>query len=159
MFDGKLSLPEAIAALGVILSLLFVGFEVRQSNQIARQEAINELANTMHDIIMAVAESEYLAGIVMKIVDGESASEFETAEVGSGYMYLLNSHLFNNRIDDLIKLGFVEQQDFAFPDEDDDLYSSRFAREMWLSQRKYLDEDFAEFWENRFGYLEPPADQ
>ncbi|MFV1988788.1 MAG: hypothetical protein ACC682_16060, partial [Gemmatimonadota bacterium] len=54
MSNTKLSLQPAIAAFGVVLSLVFVGYEIRQNTQVARGAAVQA---TMDQILQWQAES------------------------------------------------------------------------------------------------------
>ena len=159
MLDGKLSVAEAIATMGIVLSLLFVGFEIRQSNLIARQEAIQSLASDVNNAFLVAAESEYLSGISQRILIGEGPSKFEAAESTSGYFYLLQFVVFYNQIYNLTTLGIVKEEDFFYPVQGHPFFSSEFAHEVWPLMRVDLNPDFAEFWESRLGLLEPPADK
>lgn len=63
MSSGKVSdWVEAIAAVGVILSLLFVGFEIRQNTAIARGQARQDLAQLNQEWLVLLSQNaEYEA--------------------------------------------------------------------------------------------------
>ena len=60
------SLTETIATLGVIGSLLFVGFQIQQGNQLARLEMLYNGAALWTDGATGVAGNEYLSGLMYR---------------------------------------------------------------------------------------------
>ena len=57
---------QIVAAVGVIGSLIFVGLQVRQSNQVMRDSAIRHHAERIQSISRALFDSPDLAGIWLK---------------------------------------------------------------------------------------------
>ena len=56
---------EMVSALGVVGSLIFVGLEVRQSNVIARQEALQTIISEWNDLAVPWAlDARFSAGVV-----------------------------------------------------------------------------------------------
>jgi len=77
------SLTETIATLGVIGSLLFVGFQIQQGNQLARLEMLYNGAAIWTEISTGQAGNEYLSGLMYRSYT-ESASDFECRPIGFG---------------------------------------------------------------------------
>ena len=81
---------QIVAAGGVIGSLIFVGLQVRQSNQMMRDSAIRHHAEKIQSISKALFESRDLAGIWLKGGDDlEKLSPEERVRFINLYLYLL----------------------------------------------------------------------
>jgi hypothetical protein len=67
MSDSRLGqvaqLAEIVAAIGVIISLLFVGFEVRKNTAIVNASAVQEITTSSRDVLLNVALDEDFARI------------------------------------------------------------------------------------------------
>lgn len=79
---GK-SLREGLAALGVILSLVFVGAEVRQNTIATRAATLNDLAAGSREWLMSLATSPELISVWRRWLAGEDLTrdELEMAEI------------------------------------------------------------------------------
>ena len=146
------SLTETIATLGVIGSLLFVGFQIQQMNQIARLEMLYSGAAIWTEGATGVAGNEYLSGLMYRSYT-DSASDFEGAEGVS--MLTLTLGLTKNweAFYRTTTIGVLSTEDIIFPDSP--YWSSQYQREIWQKIRPNLAEDFTAFWEQRFNLLEP----
>lgn len=60
---GKKQLRESVGLLAVVLSLVFVGLEMRQNNTIARASAINELASNQRDLLLSIVTDGELSSV------------------------------------------------------------------------------------------------
>ena len=148
------SLTETIATLGVIGSLLFVGFQIQQGNQLARLEMLYNGAALWTDGATGVAGNEYLSGLMYRSYT-DSASDFEGAEGAS--MYTLNLGLIKTweAMYRTTTIGVLSTEDVTYPEENGPYWSSQYQRDIWPKIRPNLAEDFATFWEQRFNLAEP----
>jgi len=148
------SLTETIATLGVIGSLLFVGFQIQQGNQLARLEMLYNGAAIWMEASSGMAGNEYLSGLMYRSYT-ESASDFEGAEGVS--MLTLTLGLTKNweAFYRTTKIGVLSTEDVIYPDENSPYYGSQYQRDIWQNIRPNLAEDFATFWEQRFNLVEP----
>ena len=148
------SLTETIATLGVIGSLLFVGFQIQQMNQIARLDMLYSGAAIWTEGATGVAGNEYLSGLMYRSYT-DSASDFEGAEGVS--MRILTLGLTKNweAFYRTTTVGVLSTEDVIFPDENNPYYGSQYQRDLWQNIRPSLAEDFATFWEQRFNLVEP----
>ena len=60
-------IAETIGLLSVVLSVIFVGFELRQSNRIAIATAENELRSSQRDFIQTMVEDRELSNLIEEI--------------------------------------------------------------------------------------------
>ena len=65
------TLREGLTALGVVLSLVFVGIEIRQNTVAIRSSTQSELAVSSRDLLMGIASSPELASAWRRWLAGE----------------------------------------------------------------------------------------
>ena len=147
------SLTETIATLGVIGSLLFVGFQIQQGNQLARLEMLYNGAALWTEAATGVAGNEYLSGLIYRTYT-ESASDFEGAEGVSMFALTLGIIKTWEAIYRTTTIGVLGNEDVTFPDKGNPYWSSQYQREVWQRIRPQVPEDFAIFWEQRFNLVE-----
>ena len=88
--SGK-STREAVAAIGVILSLLFVGLELRQNTLAVRATALNDLATGSRDWVLAIASNPELAAVMVDWLAGEELDRTEGLMARSTIIALLRN--------------------------------------------------------------------
>ena len=62
----KRSIGQFLAAAGVVISLLFVGYEIRQNTTLARAQMRNELSMGIVNWLMVEAENPQLASVALR---------------------------------------------------------------------------------------------
>lgn len=67
------ALGELVAALGVIASLVYVGFQIRQNTRATNGTAIAQVASESQRNLVAITQDDLLAGAVTKVMAGEDA--------------------------------------------------------------------------------------
>jgi len=88
--SGK-SVRQAAAAVGVILSLLFVGMELRQNTLAVRATALNDLATGSRDWTMAIASSPELTAAMVNWLTGQDMDSTERLMAVSTVIALLRN--------------------------------------------------------------------
>ena len=88
------SISQLAAILSVILSLLFVGYEIRQNTAVARSEAHNEFGSRTTELLAAVATDQRLSLLVSQIGEGKLPKDFSPADRIS-IRYLLTAAVRN----------------------------------------------------------------
>ena len=83
----------------------------------------------------------------------ESLSDFNAAD-GSAFVALTVGF---TKVQEMafrqVKLGIVESSDVIFPPKNG-FYTSKMQHELWPAIRGWFPEDFAVFWEQRYGLLD-----
>ena len=154
MKTRNFSLTNTIAAIGVIASLLFVGFQIQQGNQFARMELLYNGAAQWTEGVTGMAGNEYLSGLIYRSYT-ESASDFEGAEGVSMYLLTFATIKAWEAFYRTTTIGVLSTEDVIYPDENSPYWSSQYQRDIWQNIRPNLAEDFATFWEQRFNLAEP----
>ena len=68
---------EILSASAVVVSLLFVGYEIRQNTSAIRIESYNEFSSRMSELLTSIAENERLSGLVAEVSSGKVAADFD----------------------------------------------------------------------------------
>ena len=141
---------EGIGIGAIIASLLFVAMELRQSNQLGRLEALESMASEWNSTGLALADSDVLPSLLVKLNAGEDPSGFNDIENHriKNVLFGLDHHWeLRHR---QLQLGVLEPDDYSFPRIGNGMYDSNYHRAIWPELRDSLSDDFAVFWEERF---------
>lgn len=139
---------EAVAVMGVVASLVFVGLELRETRIAARAAAYQELGIAVADNWMGRANDRELNDLVLLATMADSAS---WAEVSASDVYLLRSYVVANlrlyetaylqveqqllEVDALERLGWTG------------MLNSRLLLRMWPHVRPMVTPGFADYLE------------
>ena len=99
---GKIG--EGLAALGVVVSLLFVGYEIRQNTQVSRAASLEAQAELGAEIALNFLADAEVVQFFTRIADGALPSDFEKHEntkIRLMYVALLRSAEVRYRHKDL----------------------------------------------------------
>jgi hypothetical protein len=139
--DG-LRWKEALAAFGVILSLVFVGYELRQNTQATRATVRNDLASASREYLLAQATSpELSAAFGLWLNDGE------TTPVQDRMVFTATSALLRN-LENLflqVELGTIDDSALTSFGMQAPIFGSRRFLEIWdLGLDQAFDRGFVE---------------
>ncbi|MEQ8330447.1 MAG: hypothetical protein RH859_08310 [Longimicrobiales bacterium] len=137
---------EAVALLGVVASLVFVGLELRQARIAAQAAAYQELGVAIAENWMDRASDRALNDLVLIAAEGDSAA---WAELDASDVYVLRSYaLANIRLYEtaylqveqkLLDVDALERLGWA------NFLESRFLERMWPHTRPMVSPDFAAY--------------
>ena len=146
---------EGVGLVAIVASLIFVAIELRQSNQIGRLEAMQSMATAWSLVGLELASNENLAALLAKTDSGAVRKDFDAVENRQLFNVLHGlDHHWEMRFNQL-NLGVLASADYSFPGPQSSTYASAYHRGIWLRIRPGLSEEFALFWERRFGLVEP----
>ena len=147
---SRKNLVEIVGTVAIVVSLGFVAFELRQSNQIGRLEAMQSLADNWLSSGFEISGNKELAGLLAEVTEGAAPSDFDTSENYQvmSFLYAVD-HSWQMRFNQL-QLGVLEPEDYRFPSPRNQTYNSAYHREIWGSIRTDFSDEFAVFWEHRF---------
>ena len=95
------ALGEFVAAFGVIASLIYVGFQVRQNTRATSGNAIAQVASEAQQNLVAVSQDDVLASAVSKALEGGELSPIERTKLFYWFSSLLRgveSHILQVRL-------------------------------------------------------------
>lgn len=134
---------EAIAAVGVILSLLFVGYEIRQNTSAQRSATLEGIANQRTEFNLAIWTDDRMPGLLLKLRNGALAADFteeETQRLRVLYVHYLR--IFEGAYRQ-VGVGVIEPDDASF-------FSAAFLEEQWPTLRAGFEPAFAQFIQEEF---------
>lgn len=85
------NIAEVVAAVGVIFSLVYVGFQVSENTQEIRTTNRQQLIGRAHEATNRFAVSPQLSTIIAKVADGDSLTSSEAVQYG----YLIRAVLYD----------------------------------------------------------------
>ena len=98
-----------------------------------------------------IAGNKDLAALLAKVGDGAVQSDFDSAENYQVFsIFFATDHNWAMRYNQL-QLGILDPEDFSFPSPNNPTYNSNYHREVWPTFRADFGDEFAGFWEKRFG--------
>lgn len=145
---------EAVSAGGVILGLVFVGYQLQQANAMARMEANISAGQRWLEWNMSVAADEGLSALFARVVESDLGREelTEAERMRVGLLYTSALHGWETGY-----LNWMERAgagEFALPRNR--FFGGRFSRETWPLVRSEFDGPFARAVEERYGLPNEP---
>ena len=150
------ALREAISAIGVVLGLVFVGYQLQQANAMARMEASTSSGQRWLDWNMSVATDADLSALFARVLNHDLGREDLTEGEAMRVELLYGSGLHGWETG---YLNFMESSpagDFVLPESS--FFGGRFSRETWPRVRSEFDGRFAQAVEERYGLPTEPGD-
>lgn len=145
------SLERAAAALGVILSLLFVGYEIRQNTQVARGTAVQATAEQIIQWQTEVATDPEWIRVITFLREGGSFHDL-SPEDRQRYQWVVTStvRIMENRFRQM-ELGVISREDLGIGGgtSNSAWFRSPYFLEWWQNadQTRSWAPDFLEFFE------------
>jgi len=139
---------ETIGVVGVIVSLVFVGYEIRQNTKVAKAEAYRAFMTELNESYSAFNDSSYTAFIVG--VSNKRASELTRTEfmrVFGSFMILMRTYegLHKQVTEDVLDesaLLLLSQSNWELP----------IWKDIWPEVSRNLTPDFKAYFEQAHGY-------
>lgn len=144
---------EVIGLICLVLSLIFVGVQIRQNNSIAKAEAYQSFVSSMNDLYIAMAQphvGEALNRVYMQGVPFEDLSSIEKGYFISIFTSIIRIH---EGIFKQVQAGVLDESAYS-------LVSGYFRdsgqmKTTWMTQRGNISDDFRIFIESEYPFLRP----
>jgi len=155
-WDAIGSIAEFIGAIGVILSLVYVGRELRQSNKMARSATRQEINATTNNWAMGIATSSTLSEVLAKVhyqdLTRDEASDVERIRVGYALFALISSQHY---MYEQWKEGVLSEKEL---DErmgpGSAMLGKSYLHSVWPVLKPSFPNDFAEWYAKRYSLNE-----
>ena len=151
------SIAETVGAIGVVLSLLYVGRQLRQSNSMARSAARMEISSAMNTWTASIASSPELADAIAKVqlhdLVREDASDRERVQIGYSLVGLVSQQHFLYEQWKEGVLTQTEMEDLYAPSSG--MLAKPYLRSIWPVIRNTFPDNFAEWYEKRYQLVNP----
>ena len=152
---NRKAIRDGLAAAGVILSLLFVAYEIRQNTQVSRAASIQAMADASLQIMVAWGSEDEGATLIRRVTEGALPSDFTPDEDAKIRMFFLASLRSAESRYRQIELGLLdpESEDW-FGGSASLIYQSPYLKTSWpLFFRDSTAPDFAAYMEARYDLL------
>lgn len=145
------AIRETAAALGVILSLLFVGIEIRANTRAVQGSTLQGIADQSIDLQMSIVENDNLVRLMPRIIEGEllpdSLDSQDRYRVLVTYLSILR--VAENRFRQA-ELGTVPEGGYEQFGGRSILFGTPYFRELWPIVRSNVTDEFAAFLEREY---------
>ena len=141
---------ELVGAVGVIASLVFVGFEVRQNTAAVRGATYQSIADASLEQVRWFADNEHLLALRARSEDGALAADFTREEnllMGSDYVMTIR------RIENIyvqVREGLVEAEAILRFRPSEEYFESPYFREFWTTWGPQVEPEFRAYFEREF---------
>ncbi len=146
---------ELAAALGVIVSLLFVGYEIRQNTQVARGQARQQLAALNQEWLVLQSQDAEFNDLWTRAWGGQDSTLTPAEWRRAQFMMTLNLRRLENvyfqHAEGLVDESALNSYGFQRTTENSDRYRTPRFREFWKERRAGYDPEFARFFEEKMG--------
>jgi hypothetical protein len=142
----------ALSAAGVVLSLIFVGYELRQNTAAVKAAAIQELSAQSIEFLNAWATDDVIPALLSRTSQGATPDDFTPEENQRlTLVYLAGLRAYEARFIQ-VRLGVLDEDVF-----EEMAGSSLFYQRPWLKEswdelfESSLGPEFTDYFTNRFG--------
>lgn len=141
---------EIVTAGGLILSLVFVGLEVRQNTLAVRGASIEALAAQSIEFVTAWSTDPVLPGVLARAADGGLPDDLQPDELSRlrlAYITALRS--YESRYLQY-RLGILDETVFEMLAGNAEFWKTPMFKAVWPSVRGQVGDEFAAFFSDRF---------
>lgn len=146
----KVRATQALSALAVTLSLLFVGIEIRQNTSAMRGATMQAISDASSDLLAQLSTDGELSSLLAEVFNGSTRSDFEPggwiqlAAFTQAFVRQLENTYLQNRE------GIVSDEVFDTYTWGDPLLRTAFFAEWWeMLAEDLVGPDFRDFLESR----------
>ena len=142
------SIGEALAAIGVITSLIFVGLEIKQNTAVARAQTHQALTADLREFIMSLASDENLFDIFHK--NFETTYEGSVDDRRATYVMFARLRMVEN-VFLQVEEGVVDESIFlSYGWSEQPVFMSQQFRDWWPRYRTRFNPDFVDAFEAEY---------
>lgn len=148
--DQIVAISQAVAAVGVILSLVFLAIQLRQNTMAVRSSSIQNLVQSLSATAQVNVDNEYLVPIMLKArTDPHGLTEEERARLH--FWFIMSIRRFEG-VYFQRKLGLVDSEIIdGFERSHLSIIASKSGRAWWAEGKKIFNSGFVSYIELRLG--------
>jgi len=143
-------IQQGLAALGVVFSLLFVGYEIRQNTAAVRGATMQSMSDAHSEFMLAMSLDQDFADVVLRVFSGASTQDLaphETLQMNMnlvGWVGMLENTYLQHR------LGLVSDVVFESYGWNNAIHQTTYFGTWWTgSSLLFVSPEFKSFFESR----------
>ena len=142
---------ELITTMGVLVSLVFVGWEIRQNTAVARSQARTDMARMDQEWLLTLAQDSALAILLQQRWAPSDSAEAQVARVRAETMLTAQLRTLEN--------AYLLREEGLLPESALEAYGAAvqfptlagFTEDFWPRTRATFDPSFVRYFETRWG--------
>ena len=143
MEKARISIPNLLSAVAVALSLIFVGFEIRQNTDAQRSAAIAAIADQRIQLNTATWMDDRMPGLILRLREGAVAADFTPDETARVRLWLITYLRIQESANRQVVVGVIGEDDYnAFSNP---IFGWPFLREQWPTLQANFEQGFINF--------------
>ena len=140
-------IAELVGITAIVVSLVFVGYELRQSTAIARSDAYGSFSSQFFELASSAALDERMSGLISQVNQGALPGDFKPEERVSIRMYQSAAVRVWEGLFRSVQAG-VLPEDALDSAAKGILINNNFFRSNWASTRQLYTSDFIAYFES-----------
>ena len=140
-------IAELVGIAAIVVSLVFVGYELRQSTAVARSDAYSSFSSHFFDLASSAALDERMSGLISQVNQGALPGDFKPEERVSIRMYQSAAVRVWEGLFRSVQAG-VLPEDALDSATKGILINNNFFRSNWASTRQLYTSDFIAYFES-----------
>ncbi len=147
----KRAIRETLAALGVIVSLIFVGIEIRQNTSAVRGNSVQAIAQQNLEIALAAMTDGELLRTLVTLEAGSSIQDLDPAgRLRLGMYYMASLRITENRLRQ-VEVGILDEDALEQLGGVGSMYRTPYFQQWWDENKARFAADFVEFMGDQYG--------
>ena len=138
---------ELVGIAAIVVSLIFVGYELRQSTAIARSDAYSSFSSQFFELASNAALNERLSGLISKVNQGALPGDFTPDEQVSIRMYQSAAVRVWEGLFRSVQAGVLPEEALESA-ASGILINNNFFRSNWASTKQLYTSDFIAYFES-----------
>ena len=140
-------IAELVGITAIVVSLVFVGYELRQSTAIARSDAYSNFSSQFFELASGAALDERMSGLISRVNKGAMPGDFTPEEQVSIRMYQGAAVRVWEGLFRSVQAG-VLPEDALESAANGILINNKYFRSTWTSTKQLYTNDFIAYFES-----------
>jgi hypothetical protein len=140
-------IAELVGIAAIVVSLVFVGYELRQSTAIARSDAYSNFSTQFFDLASSAALDERMSGLISQVNQGALPGDFRPEDQVSIRMYQAAAVRVWEGLFRSVKAGVLPEEALESA-ASGILINNNFFRSNWASTKQLYTSDFIAYFES-----------
>jgi len=138
---------ELVGIAAIVVSLVFVGYELRQSTAIARSDAYSSFSSQFFELASNAAMDKRMSGLISQVNQGASPGDFKPEERVSIRMYQSAAVRVWEGLFRSVQAGVLPEEALESA-ASGILINNNFFRSNWASTKHLYTSDFVTYFES-----------